>query len=48
MSHPQARPQPLPAPKRERIQEIARRVRRDATTSPERYLKDTEVAHGGE
>ena len=48
MAQPHNRPQTKPAPKRGRLQEVARLVRRDAQHQPERYLKESEVPHGGE
>ena len=48
MASPQPRPQPAPSPRRQRLTEIARQVREDARKQPERYLKDSEVSHGGE
>ncbi len=48
MAHPQTRQQPAQTPARQRLQEVARQVRQDATRQPEQYLKDSEVPHGGE
>ena len=48
MTNPQTRHQPAPSPRRSKLAEIARQVREDARSKPERYLKDSEVPHGGE
>ncbi|MDG1479329.1 MAG: hypothetical protein P8R54_07040 [Myxococcota bacterium] len=48
MAVPQPRQQPTSSPERQRLREIARRVRQDAQRQPEQYLKDSEVPHGGE
>lgn len=48
MALPQPRQKPATSPARQRLREVARRVRQDAQRQPEQYLKDSEVPHGGE
>ncbi len=48
MAATQPRQLPVSRPGRQRLREIARRVRQDAQRQPEQYLKDSEVPHGGE